>query len=231
MRALPEIVTENIYRLRLGRNNAYLVRLDEDGVALVDTGTPAQGGRVLAMLERLNIDPASVRKILLTHRHLDHCGAAAELAQLCQAEVVVHQGDAAAVEGRERLSPASGLLGSLLEPVVEYSDHNLFNFRPCKVEAVEEGWQFEDLRLLHLPGHTPGHSGFLHEPSGVVFCGDAARNLGIRLVGPSRMFTMDPQAVRRSQRRLADLGAWAYCFGHGPPLFAGARAMHRLSQR
>ena len=230
MRALPEIVTENVFRFRLGRSNAYLVR-QESGDVLVDTGLPAHGGRVLAMLERLRIDPSSVKKILLTHRHLDHCGAAAELSQICQAEVVVHRADAPAVEGHERLSPARGLLGSLLEPLVEYSDQNVFGFRPCQVTAVDEGWECEDLRLLHLPGHTPGHSGYLHEPSGVVFCGDAAINWGVRLVGPSRTFTMDPEQVRRSQRRLADMGAWAYCFGHGPPLFAGSRAMHRLSQR
>ena len=230
MRALPEIVTEGVYRFRLGRSNAYLVR-QESGDVLVDTGLPAHGRRVLAMMERLKIDPSSVKKILLTHRHLDHCGAAAELSQLCGAEVVVHRADAAAVEGHERLSPARGLLGNLLEPLVEYSDQNLFGFRPCKVTAVDEGWQYEDLRLLHLPGHTPGHSGYLHEPSGVVFCGDAAINWGVRLVGPSRTFTVDLEQVKRSQRRLADMGAWAYCFGHGTPLFAGSRAMLRLSQR
>ncbi len=230
MRALPEIVTEGVYRFRLGRSNAYLVRQDS-GDVLVDTGLPAHGGRVLAMMERLKIDPSSVKKILLTHRHLDHCGAAAELSQITGAEVVIHQADAAAVEGRERLSPARGVLGALLEPVVEFSDQNLFGFRSCEVTAVDEGWEYEDLRLVHLPGHTPGHSGYKHEPSGVVFCGDAATNYGVRLVGPSKTFTVDPRQVKRSQRRLAEMGAWAYCFGHGPPLFAGSRAMLRLSQR
>lgn len=231
MMALPEIVTENVYRLRLGRSNAYLVR-QESGDVLVDTGLPAHGRRVLAMLERLRIDPSSVKKILLTHRHLDHSGAAAQLSESCGAEVVVHRLDAPAIEGHERLSPTrKGLLGSLLEPVVEFSDQNVFGFRPCQVTAVDEGWEHEDLRLIHLPGHTTGHSGYVHDPSGVVFCGDAALNYGVRLVGPSRTFTLDEQEVKRSQRRLADLGAWAFCFGHGPPLFAGSRAMLRLSQR
>ena len=230
MRALPEIVTENVFRFRLGRSNAYLVR-QESGDVLVDTGLPAHGGRVLAMMERLKIELSSVKKILLTHRHLDHCGAAAELSQICGAEVVIHRADAAAVEGHERLSPARGLLGSLLEPLVEYSDQNLFGFRPCKVTAVDEGWECEDLRLVHLPGHTPGHSGYVHEPSGIVFCGDAAKNYGVRLMDASRTFTVDPEQVKLSQRRLADMEAWAYCFGHGPPLFAGSRAMLRLSQR
>ena len=230
MRALPEIVTESVFRFRLGRTNVYLVR-QEGGDVLIDTGLPSHGGRVLARMERLKIDVSSVKKILLTHRHLDHCGAAAELSQICGAEVVIHRADAAAVEGHERLSPARGLLGSLLEPLVEYSDQNLFGFRPCKVTAVDEGWECEDLRLVHLPGHTPGHSGYVHEPSGIVFCGDAAKNYGVRLMDASRTFTVDPEQVKLSQRRLADMEAWAYCFGHGPPLFAGSRAMLRLSQR
>ena len=96
---------------------------------------------------------------------------------------------------------------------------------------VDHGWTFGDLRLIHLPGHTPGHSGYFHEPTQVAFCGDAALNWGVRLMHPSPTFSLDLQQVRSSQRRLAELSAWAYLFGHGNPLFAGSRALMQLSQR
>jgi glyoxylase-like metal-dependent hydrolase (beta-lactamase superfamily II) len=170
-----------------------------------------------------------VDRILLTHRHLDHAGSADSLRRRCQAEVVIHTADAAAVEGRQRLSPARGALGLLVEPLIAVLDHRVFGYRPCQVTPVEDGWREHGLQLIHLPGHTPGNSGYLHAASGVVFCGDAAINTSAGPKHPSKLFSLDPVQVRRSQLVLADLDAEIYCFGHGPPLPRGAAALRRLA--
>jgi glyoxylase-like metal-dependent hydrolase (beta-lactamase superfamily II) len=59
--------------------NAYLV--EADVLTLVDTGTPGGAGKVLAAVRSAGHDPRDVGRILLTHRHSDHAGNAAELAR------------------------------------------------------------------------------------------------------------------------------------------------------
>jgi glyoxylase-like metal-dependent hydrolase (beta-lactamase superfamily II) len=163
-----EEITADIYRLSLGWIACFVVKHSE-GAALVDTGLPAHTSRILAALSELHLAPREIRFIVLTHRHLDHAGGAAALALKTGAEVIVQREDAAAVEGRERLSPVRGWIKPLLEPLVAFSDRYLFHYTGCAVTAVEEGWQAAGLSLLHLPGHTPGHSGYLHAKSGTLF--------------------------------------------------------------
>jgi glyoxylase-like metal-dependent hydrolase (beta-lactamase superfamily II) len=228
--AVLEQVTDDIVRIALGRTNAYLVLDRADGSAvLVDTGLPVHGPRVLAALAELGVAPERLRAILLTHRHLDHCGSAAALRRRSGAPVVIHEADAPGVRGAERSSPLRGALDWTLGPLVALLDRRILRFEPCDVVPARHGWSDLGFTLLHLPGHTPGSSGFVHGRSGVVFCGDAAVNPGGRLGQPSRPFTLDPRSARRSQLVLAELDAPVYCFGHGTPLLAGGAALRRLA--
>lgn len=221
-----EEIASGVQRIRLGRVNSYLVTRP-DGAVLVDSGMPAHGAALLEL-----IAGAELRAILLTHRHLDHAGGAAQIAAQTGAVVVIHQGDARGVRGEERLSPLRPALDPVLGPLVSFLDRRVFRFRSCgDLEAAADGWEGHGFRLVHLPGHTPGHSGYLHLESGVVFAGDAAM---IRPDGrprpPSRLFSRDMEQARRSQRRLAGLDAPLYCFGHGPPLVRGAADLRRLAE-
>jgi glyoxylase-like metal-dependent hydrolase (beta-lactamase superfamily II) len=223
-------VCEGVYQFNLGRINAWLYNHGGRRV-LVDTGLPAHGRRILSMLLKLSVQPESLDVIFLTHSHLDHSGSARMLSGVGKTEVLIHGADASAVEGQTRLSPTRpDPLGALVEPLVAWSEKRLFHYQPCKVTPVSEGFSLGSLKLIHIPGHTPGQSGLFCEKIGVAFCGDAAVNWGFRLSGPSKMFTVDREQVRLSQLRLADLDAAWYCFGHGPPLKKGAPALRKLAR-
>jgi glyoxylase-like metal-dependent hydrolase (beta-lactamase superfamily II) len=230
-RVALDLVAEGVYRLRLGRANAYIV-VRGSSVVLVDTGLPTHAKDIERLLSELGIGSGGLDAILLTHRHLDHAGSAERLRQRFDSRVIVHRADAEAVQGRARLSPVRGLVGLPLGALVSLMDRRVFRYQPCQqLTAVEDGFQLDaDFRLVHLPGHTPGHSGWHYAPADVIFCGDAARNTGGRLDGPSRLFTVDPVRMRSSLRTLAALDAQVYCFGHGRPRAKGAAALLRLSQ-
>lgn len=227
MRAVK--VFEDIWQLCHGRINAYLV--EGEPRVLVDTGLPASGKEILGALMRLDVSPGSVGCILLTHSHTDHAGSARLLSEACQAEVYVHEADAPGVDGRARPSPLRGIFGPVLGPVMGLFEHRMLGFEPCPVRPLADGERVCGLRLVHLPGHTRGHSGFVHERTGAVLCGDAAVNWGPKLGGPSWIFTLDPAATRRSQQRLAEMDAPVYLFGHGPPLYRSAGALRALAGR
>src|ERR1700760_4239351 len=65
-------VTANAYQLtRLGFVNCYLVR-EADGLSLIDTGLPGAADDILAAAHQLG---APIRRIVLTHAHMDHVGS------------------------------------------------------------------------------------------------------------------------------------------------------------
>src|SRR5258705_116763 len=90
MRVVQE--SENLFRLtRFGMINCFLVR-EADGFALVDTGLRGSAGAILRAATRLG---ASIRRIVLTHAHIDHVGSLDRLmAALPSAELAIGQREA-----------------------------------------------------------------------------------------------------------------------------------------
>jgi glyoxylase-like metal-dependent hydrolase (beta-lactamase superfamily II) len=89
------------------------------------------------------------------------------------------------------------------------------------------------MAVIHLPGHTPGHVGFLHPTDHAMICGDAVMNLGGRLAPPFAMSTPDPAAARASMQRLAELDYLHLLPTHGPPILEHGRqaVLDFLSQK
>jgi glyoxylase-like metal-dependent hydrolase (beta-lactamase superfamily II) len=77
------------------------------------------------------------------------------------------------------------------------------------------------LRVIHAPGHTPGHIVLHAERRGVLFAGDALMNiLGPRL--PLAAASHDMTAARASVHRLAELEFDIALPGHGTPIVGRA---------
>jgi glyoxylase-like metal-dependent hydrolase (beta-lactamase superfamily II) len=70
------------------------------------------------------------------------------------------------------------------------------------------------IRVLHLPGHTPGSIG-LHIPQERLFiAGDViAHRFGLHL--PARDYTVDLEQESQSIKKLAALDFDVICLGHG----------------
>src|SRR5258705_13833952 len=81
--------SENLSRFtRFGMINCCLVR-EANGFALVDTGLRGSAGAILRAAARLG---APIRRIVLTHAHIDHIGSLAKLiAAVPSAEMAIGQ--------------------------------------------------------------------------------------------------------------------------------------------
>lgn len=103
-----------------------------------------------------------VGKILLTHGHIDHAGAAAELSQRLGVPI----------EGPQREE------AFWLDQLPAQSD--LFDFPPTAPLTPDRWLEDGDrvrvgdlvLEVIHTPGHTPGHVCYVHRPSRLAFVGD-----------------------------------------------------------
>lgn len=125
--------------------------------ALVDPG-----GDTEVLLAAVQENGLHLTKLLLTHGHLDHVGAAAELAARLAIPIEGPQRDDAF--WLESLPQQCEMFGFPHTPV----------FTPDRWleqgDTVSVGNQI--LEVLYCPGHTPGHVAFFHRASQTAFVGD-----------------------------------------------------------
>jgi hydroxyacylglutathione hydrolase len=120
------------------------------------------GGDLDAVLGVVDKEGITLEKILLTHAHVDHAGATAELKRRRGLPIEgPHQGDRFWIE---RLAEQGRAFGIASEGSFE-PDRWLNDGDTVTVGTLE-------LAVRHCPGHTPGHVTFFHAPSRFAIVGD-----------------------------------------------------------
>jgi hydroxyacylglutathione hydrolase len=168
--------------------------------ALIDAGGEAE--RLLAAVAQHDL---RLEKLLLTHAHLDHCGAALTLSQRLGIPIIgPHQGDAFWLAQLPEQAQSFGF-----PPAAAFTPDQWLN----DGDTVQVGETV--LEVLHCPGHTPGHVVFFDRAEGVAFVGDV-------LFAGSIGRTDFPQGnhadlIRAIRDKLFPLGdAVRFVPGHGP---------------
>jgi glyoxylase-like metal-dependent hydrolase (beta-lactamase superfamily II) len=93
-------LSPSLHFLRFPVGHAYLWA-DPDGLTLIDTSLPGSGPAIADAIRGLGRQPAEVRRLVLTHAHQDHVGAAAEVAAWGDVTVLAHRADAPVIRGEE----------------------------------------------------------------------------------------------------------------------------------
>lgn len=133
----------------------------------IDPGDDAE--RIVAALERHGLQ---LQAIALTHAHMDHVGGVAALKRLRPAaEIVLHERDEPLYYG---LPQQPAWIG------VPRAQWRALGFEYDEPPPVERRWQDGEVyevgalsfRVLHCPGHTPGHVVLFEPTERVVFVGD-----------------------------------------------------------
>ncbi len=200
--------------------NCYVIATPA-GDVLIDAGTWWNTGRLLRQLHGRKLVLAA-----LTHAHPDHQGAAAAVCQRHGVPLACHAADADVMEGKQPMGPDTLMLRL---------GHRLLSGPPHPVGVRWQGGEMlGEWRVVHTPGHTPGHVVFFRARDRVAVSGDLTRNTrlrsgGCRLIEPPHFFSVDPARNRESVRLLAELHPELVCPGHGPP-FRNATEVDRLAQ-
>lgn len=140
------------------QQNCSLLWCDETNEAvLVDPGGDLD--RVLAEVEKAGVN---LKKIILTHAHLDHAGGVADLVKQRQLPIEgPHQGDKFWIDQLPQQGQMLGLqVSGTFTPDRWLEDGDTISFGNITLE------------VLHCPGHTPGHVVFYHPASKLAIVGD-----------------------------------------------------------
>jgi glyoxylase-like metal-dependent hydrolase (beta-lactamase superfamily II) len=175
-----------------GTVQVYLI--DRDPLTLIDTGvkTSRSFAALELALDRLGFGIDEIERIVLTHYHEDHMGQTEAIRRAgANPEVWAHDAEVSLIENwsqsrKENIAGLRDLLAeygvgevsfAILEAQVQARMARPPLSEPTRVDRIVHAGdrvQFKDLELkvIHSPGHTPGHI-LLHEiEHGIVFTGD-----------------------------------------------------------
>ena len=180
---------------------AFLVH-DPAGMVLVDTGRSDEDAEIiLERIASIGRSPDDIAACVITHHHTDHLGGLAKLRSIANFPVFCHPADGPHVESKTGVSVDRGI-----------TDLEL-------IDGLEV-----PLRVVHMPGHTPGSVAVFSESHHAVMAGDAIVSAGEHLMVSPPFLCEDPEEARASVRRLIelDLGIESVLVAHGEDVYSSA---------
>lgn len=191
----PEQIYPDIYRITLplsgkkpGPVNVYLFRGEGGTTTLLDAGTAPTAPVLERCLKTIGLTFSGIDRIVLTHGHVDHYGAASRVLEGGggRARVYVHTEDARAVETGIDVSPLAyqrflritGIpMGFQMGIIPLFVMFRKIYARRCPVHGhLHHGDMIRlgryTARVIETPGHTRGSVCFFLEEERLLFSGD-----------------------------------------------------------
>lgn len=199
------------------------------GDTILDTGHMSDlSTRILR--ERLKKDLKGIKRVIITHPHVDHVGGSEALAEIAEKPHIVFEG------GEKIIQDFVGYLLDVHTEVMEMSSRHLSeefmreyletyfsaNREYQKVnisEIVEEGDRVRAgdvvLRVIHTPGHEANHMALYHEPTSTLFTGDLIMKNALFQYAP---LTSDVGEYEKSLRKILELKPKLIVPSHEEPI-------------
>lgn len=189
--------------------NAFLIR-SGGRIAVVDTGCgPARPtvGFFAANLAAVGVDPAEVDTVLMTHLHPDHTGGLVDpegRAFFPKAELLLHEAERAYWNDDAAMSRATdpvqqSFFTTARARTAPYGD---------RTRSFTSGEVFPGVTAMPLPGHTPGHTGFLIASGGrsLLIWADIIHVPEVQVPRPEATMAVDvdPALAAETRHRLFD---------------------------
>jgi glyoxylase-like metal-dependent hydrolase (beta-lactamase superfamily II) len=202
--------------------NCYVLVGEE--LTLIDTGMAKKPQKIQAYITgELHRSLSDVKTIILTHAHSDHTGGLAELKRMTGAKAAIHSAEADYLAGIKKLPIPKGVVGVLFKTLGP-----LITAERVKPDIIlNDGDIISGLKVIHIPGHTPGSIALLDSARKVLFTGDTLRYRNGMVEGPVERFTPDMTMALKSVEKLKALEFDVMLCGHGTPLKGNAGEMVR----
>ncbi|ELZ06847.1 MBL fold metallo-hydrolase [Natrialba aegyptia] len=208
--------------------------LNDDRPAIVETGIGTNHDLILDALAELDIDPADIEVVTMTHIHLDHAGGAGFLAEACpNADICIPAAGASLLADPGKLvAGTKNAVGDQWQFYVEPKP-----ISEDRIVELEDGDAIDlgdhELRVHDAPGHAFHQVVFEDPANDAVFTGDAA---GIwipdreEIVETSPPSDFDLEQCLEDVELLAEIDPDVLLYTHFGPRYVGNDAERVLEE-
>ena len=211
MKIIPLAIPTPFY---VGNVNVYLIK--EEPLTLIDVGpkTKEASDVLRDKLRHNGVQIADIRRIVLTHAHVDHCGLAKQVRdEANNAKIFVHNWESGHLFGNLNDEEQRNLMNRAgVPPEVFRKIQDNFNQVGLLTDTISKG-EFNELqdemelefttgilKVLHTPGHTPGSCSFFREANRTLIAGDCV----LKRITPNPIISPDPFDKNKRFKSLAE---------------------------
>ena len=211
--------------------------VENSQITMIDAGLPGSSTAVLAYVAEIDLTPQAIRRVIITHHHVDHVGGLPELLKLSRAEVWAHRDDAAVIEGTvpradippERVAALIAGMPAEQRAAAQARVKQMNEIPPAAVDlrlvGGEELGVLGGVQILHSPGHTPGHLCLYLPALSLLIAGDLLRLQEDGTIHESPATMGDPDQALASARLIIALGFEGFIGYHGGYVVSGAQGL------
>lgn len=201
---------------------AHVYVIIDNGVTLVDTGMGSSQKPILKAIKNLGYSPSDIKRIIITHAHIDHILGLKALCDVSKATVLAGEADADTIEGKKplffpKMEFPNSLLLVLLRPFIRYA--------PTTVDQrLKDGDTLPvlgGLTVIGLPGHSPGNIGLYCPSKKLLFSSDTVRMKGGEFVKPLN-YDAEKEKSLASIKKIGSLDYEIMLPGFNDPIMTGA---------
>ncbi len=197
-------------------SHVYVVGYPDSGdLTLVDAGLMGKGGYKVEMLKAASIPLENIKRIILTHTHLDHIGCLNELREMIgSCELWVHQIEADALEkGDDRTVYGMDMFKQMCQMQYRIPDDAFTLSVDRKLQDGEAlsigGMTWE---VIHVPGHSAGGIALYSSDLQTLIPGDVV--YADYAIGRFDLFGADGPELKNSLLKLSPLDVKILLPGH-----------------
>jgi hydroxyacylglutathione hydrolase len=178
---MEQQVAEGVYFIQgqdefIPDSHVYVVGKPElEDLSIIDAGLMGKGDYKIRSIQNLGIELKSIKRVIMTHTHLDHIGCLTEiLERIPWAELWIHEVEAKLLEsGDERVVYGMEMFKSMCMMQYKLKPGD-FSVRVDRKLNGEENLELGDINweVMHIPGHSPGSIGLYNRERKILIPGD-----------------------------------------------------------
>ena len=178
---------------------------DRETAVLIDVGFPGQIEEIRVEMDKVGVSFEKLKVIILTHQDIDHIGSLPEILEECGSNIKVyaHNLDKTYIQGELPL----------------LKDGHLENPPKGKVDdTLKDGQELPycgGIRIIHTPGHTPGHISLYLKQSKTLIAGDSMYSVNGIIEGVHIPTVRDMNEARLSLKKYLELDIESVVCYHG----------------